>query len=885
MLPITLNDTTENLINIKGLNRKRKVNGEKTIKFSVIPNEYNEHAFVLVEPEAIFKFKGEEYVIKSVNERNYGLSTIKHVDAVHKFFDDLINIQQHDLHNGSMTFDAALTFVFEDTGYSFIVLDSFLAQPFENFGRDNRLALFETVLQRYGAEFYITGNTVYLKREIGVKTDFQYRYGMNIKSIDKQISTKNINSWIRGYGGKPDDDGNYPIEEVYISPNYDNIGDKEAKAYYNENITTVDGMQSKLQQLLVDEPQLSLKVDIVQIPGYTHNIANEGDYGYIIYEPMKDLIIEARVVELDELFKEVDGEWVVDKTNVTLANPRRKTTDRITRLEQTSKSYQDLLDGIGTLPISVLDQAVRRATEMLLGSATELEYTENGLVARSKINPDHLVLVSSAGVGVSVDNGQTFREAITGEGIVADLIVVGTMLFDRIKGGTLTLGGPDNGNGRMLVLNENGEVNADVDGNNAAYENLYASKFESPTVVNYSAKNFTFYVSDKKLTQYTGAIDPNDDNDGTSWSEPLATINEALRRIPLYYDGSAKIWLNSGGTHYGDVVLRGFVGRGRIEIDGQNRTGTKIVGNISAGSNLLNLDFHDFTINGRSGSYAVVSSYQNSYANFHKINLHGNSSDRGFDFLQSGYGQVSECDVQSVSQGILGRYGATVWARDNTGVCTSQGIYAYGGYVVGHGTAPEGNTVNQSENAGGKIFATFDYPYTEPPPPPPEPETTSTWNSTGTYKGDSWRDNFGGQWFTDGYGEDAVVQGYYGGFGIYRGLWFFGSSPSTAVTGKTIKSMRLYAHRKNSGGSGGSVTCYFKPHTYTGRPGSVPSFQSPSTQAAFKWNEAKWITIPSSFYAGFESGSYKGIGIYINSTSEANYAKFFVDAKLEITYE
>lgn len=54
----------------------------------------------------------------------------------------------------------------------------------------------------------------------------------------------------------------------------------------------------------------------------------------------------------------------------------------------------------------------------------------------------------------------------TGKGFYADFIVAGTMLADRILGGTLTLGGKDNGNGVAKVLDESGReiIRLDKDG-------------------------------------------------------------------------------------------------------------------------------------------------------------------------------------------------------------------------------------------------------------------------------------------------------------------------------------------------------------------------------------------------------------------------------------
>lgn len=51
-----------------------------------------------------------------------------------------------------------------------------------------------------------------------------------------------------------------------------------------------------------------------------------------------------------------------------------------------------------------------------------------------------------------------YGTAITMDGaIVADFITAGTMYADRIKGGTLTLGGADNNNGVLSILNEKGK--------------------------------------------------------------------------------------------------------------------------------------------------------------------------------------------------------------------------------------------------------------------------------------------------------------------------------------------------------------------------------------------------------------------------------------------
>lgn len=431
MLPITdLSGETELVTNIKAIVRSRKVNGEKTIKFISIPDKDNIEAFDYVNNESTTIFKDEPYIIKKINERSVGEISIKQVDAIHTFFNTMINCYQYDLHSGSQTFVAALTRVFAPTPYNFVIVDSYLAETFENFGRDNCLSLFQNVLERYGSEFELVGNTVYLKRMIGASTGFQLRWKNNIKSIDKQVETDSLATVIRGFGGTPDDNSVYPIELEYRSPNEAIFGTLHANAVYDERITTIEGMQERLEKVLVDEPQLSITVDSAEVDG---DVKNEGDEGFIIYEPMK-LKLEARVVEIIETFEYVDGKWRVMKTDVTLSNLRNKLTDVTTRFANTSKTVNRILEGNQKLPYNVLDDAVRIATEAINNSLTEIQYPPGqGIILQDPVNPLIMVRLTSAGIGLSDDGGTTYRTAMTGFGIVTNELVAGIIRTNNIQ--------------------------------------------------------------------------------------------------------------------------------------------------------------------------------------------------------------------------------------------------------------------------------------------------------------------------------------------------------------------------------------------------------------------------------------------------------------------
>lgn len=432
MLPITdITGDTQLLTNVKQIVRSRKVNGEKTIQFITIPDEGNDHSFAHADNESTTIFKNESYIIKKVNEKSVGATSVKQLGAVHTFFNTMINCYQYEQFTGSQTLFDALTRVFANTPYTFVIVDSFTSKEFENFGRDNCLSLFKDVLERYVAEFRVVGTVVYLETEIGAKTDFQLRWKSNIKALDKQVDTDSLATVIKGFGGKPDEKtGVYPIEIEYRSPNVALFGELHADAVYDERITTTTGMNAHLKKVLTDEPLLSITVDIAELGG---DVKNEGDRGYIIYEPM-NLTFEARIVEITETFEYVDNQWVVMKTDVTLANLRNKLTDITTRFAQTSKRLDRLFEGQERLPYNVLPEAIRIAAEAINNSLTEIQYpVGQGIILQDPNNPLIMVRLTSAGIGLSDDGGATYRTAMTGAGIVTNELVAGVIRTNNIQ--------------------------------------------------------------------------------------------------------------------------------------------------------------------------------------------------------------------------------------------------------------------------------------------------------------------------------------------------------------------------------------------------------------------------------------------------------------------
>src|SRR5699024_9678077 len=327
-----------------------------------------------------------------------------------------------------------------DTGFGFVLSDSFSAVQWEGFGDgETKLETFKRALERYKAEFRIVGNTVYLESQIGRDTSIMYRHRLNASNIVQEIDAKEMWTYAKGYGDydSGDDGGweNAGLEREYTSPLAGILGIRHAPPIKNGNITDKSTMDSQLKTLVDESLKISVSADIHDLRNQGYPIAQSevGDRVFLIDERI-GLNDEVRVIS-----QSITRNWrgdVID-LNVTFGS------EGIAKRHQSNistavKDIKDLLDGKKVLPYSVLDDAVKNATKALRDAQTELTFSDNGILAVDKNDPNLVTLFNSAGLGVSNDGGNTFENAITGEGINASTIYTGTMLADRIAGGVLS---------------------------------------------------------------------------------------------------------------------------------------------------------------------------------------------------------------------------------------------------------------------------------------------------------------------------------------------------------------------------------------------------------------------------------------------------------------
>jgi phage minor structural protein len=419
-----LQGNEEPLVGFKSLGRNRRINGERVLRFLLFPMPENEYSFNMAQEESLLEFDGDEYRIKKVFRKNKGKTYYKEIIAFQTIY-DLIDSHQYNVYNGSMTFDAVMNFIFSGTSYTYSAVDTFYAEDWENFGDENRLSILQKALERYEAEFELSGTHLTFKKRIGKRGDFQFRYGYNIKTYDEEVDTSSLSTYIEGYGKDN-------LKVTYTSPNADKFGIRHAKPVRDERYTTTDGLLDRLKAEIKDSPDVSVTIDFVDMrrAGFAYDVPNEGDDVFLIYEPM-DVDLEARIVEVDEEF---DHKLRPLKTKVTLSNLRSNID---TAFQKIQKRVNSVIDGNGRVLYNVLPGAIQRSTEALQSAQTELEF-RNGIIARSKEDPNDLVLLNSNGVGISRDGGQTFTEAITSEGFVLSAGAIGQLAANNIQIGEAT---------------------------------------------------------------------------------------------------------------------------------------------------------------------------------------------------------------------------------------------------------------------------------------------------------------------------------------------------------------------------------------------------------------------------------------------------------------
>lgn len=415
-----------------------EVNGNQTLSAKIEYNKVNkqfiknlDRLWRVVDHDAV------EHVIKYYKRQGKGNKMTAEIKAIPLFFDVLDNDRIYERYDKHMMAEETFTLIFNGTGFTFVLVDSFYAVDWEGFGDgESKLESFKRALERYKCEFEIVGNVVYLRTQIGRDTDIQYRHRLNASNIVQEIDANEMWTYARGYGDYDDAESenggwqNAKLKREYVSPLEKVIGRRRhAPPIKDGRITDKDTMDKSLKTLVDESLKISVSADIHDLRKQNYPIAQSelGDRVFLIDERI-GLNDEVRVVS-----QSITRDWkgnVID-LNITFGSHGIAKRHQ-SNLQTAVKNITNLLEGKIQLQYNVLPNAVRVASEALRSAMTELEFN-NGIIARDPNDPNRLVLFNSAGLGISLDGGISFEEAITYLGINTKLLTAGDIHTNHIR--------------------------------------------------------------------------------------------------------------------------------------------------------------------------------------------------------------------------------------------------------------------------------------------------------------------------------------------------------------------------------------------------------------------------------------------------------------------
>lgn len=335
-----------------------------------------------------------------------------------------------------------------------------------------------SILDVYGGEYEWDRFTVRLHNQRGADSGVVIRYGKNLTGLNQEGDITNLVTGICPYWYS---EGTL----VMCNPPIIYRDGMTAQSAIPVDMTSKfeeapsqaqlkEAAESYIESNDIGEPTVSITVEFVQL-------AQVSGYENLALLEKCDLCDTVKV-QYEEAGIDMEAEIVSIQTDVLLEKYDSMEIGSIrANIAQTIADQQAQISQIGSS--SMLQQAIQNATNWITGGRGG--YVIFQLNADGQ--PDEILIMDTSsietaqkvwrwnqgGLGYSKSGYDgPYETAITQDGaIVADFITAGTMAANIIKGGTLTIGGPNNGNGVVSVVNAAGQEVVRLDSNGATITN------------------------------------------------------------------------------------------------------------------------------------------------------------------------------------------------------------------------------------------------------------------------------------------------------------------------------------------------------------------------------------------------------------------------------
>ncbi|WP_229720410.1 phage tail protein, partial [Oceanobacillus neutriphilus] len=354
---------------IAEVNRKKRVNGQREISLSFLYDQINQDFIHDVDFGWKILFKGEWYTITGPSYALDGNKFSVGVDAVLSFFVDMNgHYLQDEVEDKSRTPADYFRELFEETGYSYVIIDNLSANTLNYQANQSKTERFIYGIDRFNAEYIIRGKVAYIYSLIGSDKDVILHEDLNIQDVSIDVEASGFHTWARGFGGKDDneEDADYKLEvEEYIPALVEKYGWIEGPAIRDGSYKHETNMKSAIKKQIENSVKISTAVTAVDLTnnGYPEMQFEEGDRVWLYVTDLKQNQ-QVRVVEIDETF---DWEGKIISAQYTLGDEGIAARYK-TQQYDTIKDFKDIASGRKRLEYNWLPEAIQRASDIINGN-------------------------------------------------------------------------------------------------------------------------------------------------------------------------------------------------------------------------------------------------------------------------------------------------------------------------------------------------------------------------------------------------------------------------------------------------------------------------------------------------------------------------------------
>ena len=215
--------------------------------------------------------------------------------------------------------------------------------------------------------------------------------------------------------------------------------------YWDDNLYYLDAVQVAYES---SRPQVQYEINVLrlsELDDYSSKVFKLGDISFIqdvkYFGYLEDKVTPYKEkVVLTEITSCFD---TPDKDTIKVQNYKTQFDDLFQRITAATQSLEfsegkyaraaSILEDDGTIKSSVIQSTFDSNKDLVYGAQNESVTMDNtGVTVTNNADASHLVKVTSGGVFVSQDGGETWKNAIRGDGINTDLLTAGRINTEQI---------------------------------------------------------------------------------------------------------------------------------------------------------------------------------------------------------------------------------------------------------------------------------------------------------------------------------------------------------------------------------------------------------------------------------------------------------------------